>query len=305
VVAPEGLSVLKSLLGSFGLQADAPEQQRRVALANWIIDPKNPLTARVIVNRLWHYHFGRGLVATPSDFGRMGFLPSHPELLDWLASELIEHGWSLKHIHRLILTSKTYRQSSSPRAEALAVDGTSEFLWRFPPRRLEAEAIRDNVLLVSGNLDDRMYGPGFLLFEPNANYARNWIPKENFGDTDLRRMIYSMKLRMENDSIFGAFDCPDAGQVAPSRSRSTTPIQALNLFNSGFLLDEANAFAARIETQEKSVSPQSQADRAFAMALGRPCRPGEREEAVKLIESHGLSSLCRALFNSNEFLFLP
>ena len=118
-------------------------------------------------------------------------------------------------------------------------------------------------------------------------------------------MIYSMKLRMENDSIFGAFDCPDAGQVAPSRSRSTTPIQALNLFNSGFLLDEANAFAARIETQEKSVSPQSQADRAFAMALGRPCRPGEREEAVKLIESHGLPSLCRALFNSNEFLFLP
>ncbi|MCB1206279.1 MAG: DUF1553 domain-containing protein, partial [Verrucomicrobiae bacterium] len=304
VVAPASLSVFDSLSGSFSLPADAPETDRRVALANWIIDPANPLTARVIVNRIWHYHFGRGLVATPSDFGAMGFRPTHPELLDWLASELIEHGWSLKHLHRLILTSKTYRQSSAPRPEALEADAGSELLWRFPPRRLEAEAIRDNILLVSGALDSRMYGPGFLLFEPNSNYSRNWIAKDEFGDGDYRRMIYSLKLRMEQDAVFGAFDCPDAGQVMPSRSRSTTPIQALNLYNSGFLVDQANRFAKRVSGEAKSEDPAVLADQAFLLAFGRTCDATEREEAAYLTKEHGLASLCRALLNSNEFLFL-
>jgi hypothetical protein len=291
--------------GSFALPAAAPEVERRVALANWIIDPANPLTARVIVNRIWHYHFGRGLVATPSDFGAMGFRPSHPELLDWLAAELVEHGWSLKHLHRLILTSRTYRQSSAPRTEALQADAGSEFLWRFPPRRLEAESIRDNVLLVSGKLDKRMYGPGFLLFEPNANYARNWVAKDDFSAVDYRRMVYSLKLRMEHDAIFGAFDCPDAGQVMPARGRSTTPIQALNLYNSGFLIDQAGSFAERVRAAAKSDDPVALADEAFLLAFGRTCDPTEREEAAYLTKEHGLVSLCRALLNSNEFLFLP
>ncbi|MCB1236441.1 MAG: DUF1553 domain-containing protein, partial [Verrucomicrobiae bacterium] len=309
VVAPDGLAVFRGLLGSFDLAPDAPEQERRVALANWIVDPRHPLTARVIVNRLWHYHFGRGLVATPSDFGDMGFRPTHPELLDWLAAELVEHGWSLKHIHRLILTSRAYRQSSAPRPEALAADANTEGLWRFPPRRLEAEAIRDNILLVSGALDTRMYGPGFLLFEPNANYSRNWIPQtDGFDPEDYRRMVYSLKLRMENDAIFGAFDCPDAGQVAPARSRSTTPIQALNLFNSGFLLDQSERFAARVRETlagKGDDDPRKLADAAFEFALGRPCRSDERDDAARLVADHGLPSLCRALFNANEFLFLP
>ena len=305
VVAPASLSVFAGMLGAFALAADAPEAERRVALANWIIDPANPLTARVIVNRIWHYHFGRGLVATPSDFGAMGFRPSHPELLDWLAAELVEHGWSLKHLHRLILTSKTYRQSSAPRSEALQADAGSEFLWRFPPRRLEAESIRDNLLLVSGKLDKRMYGPGFLLFEPNANYARNWIAKDDFSAVDYRRMVYALKLRMEHDAIFGAFDCPDAGQVMPARGRSTTPIQALNLYNSGFLLDQAGRFAERVEESAKSEDPAKLADEAFLLAFGRTCDPTEREEAAYLTKEHGLVSLCRALLNSNEFLFLP
>jgi hypothetical protein len=305
VVAPASLSVFDGMSGSFALPADAPEVERRVALANWIIDPANPLTARVIVNRIWHYHFGRGLVATPSDFGAMGFRPSHPELLDWLAAELVEHGWSLKHLHRLILTSRTYCQSSAPRIEALQADAGSEFLWRFPPRRLEAESIRDNVLLVSGNLDKRMYGPGFLLFEPNANYARNWVAKDDFSDVDYRRMIYALKLRMEHDAIFGAFDCPDAGQVMPARGRSTTPIQALNLYNSGFLLDQAGRFAERVKAAAKSEDPAKLADEAFHLAFGRACDPTEREEAAYLTKEHGLVSLCRALLNSNEFLFLP
>jgi hypothetical protein len=305
VVAPASLSVFEGMSGSFALPADAPEVERRVALANWIIDPANPLTARVIVNRIWHYHFGRGLVATPSDFGAMGFRPSHPELLDWLAAELVEHGWSLKHIHRLILTSRTYRQSSAPRSEALQADAGSEFFWRFPPRRLEAESIRDNILLVSGTLDKRMHGPGFLLFEPNANYARNWIAKDEFSQVDYRRMIYALKLRMEHDAIFGAFDCPDAGQVAPARGRSTTPIQALNLYNSGFLLDQAGRFAERVKAAAKSEDPAKLADEAFLLAFGRTCDSTEREEAAYLTKEHGLVSLCRALLNSNEFLFLP
>ena len=305
IVAPEGLSVFEKRLGSFALPADAPERERRVALANWIIDPRNPLTARVIVNRLWHYHFGKGIVATPSDFGDMGFRPTHPELLDWLASELIGHGWSLKHIHRLILTSRTYRQSSAPRPEALAADAGSDFLWRFPPRRLEAEAIRDAMLQVSGTLDPRMYGPGFLLFEPNANYARNWIAKDDFSEGDYRRMVYALKLRMEQDAIFGAFDCPDAGQVSPARSRSTTPIQALNLYNSGFLLDQAGRFAERVKAAAKSDDPALLAEQAFLLALGRPSTPEERSDAAALTRQHGLVSLCRALLNANEFLFLP
>jgi hypothetical protein len=303
-VAPASLSVFAGSFGSFALPADAPEADRRVALANWIIDPANPLTARVIVNRIWHYHFGRGLVATPSDFGAMGFRPSHPELLDWLASELVEHGWSLKHLHRLILTSKTYRQSSAPRPEALSADAGTEFLWRFPPRRLEAESIRDNTLLVSGALDPRMYGPGFLLFEPNANYARNWIAKDDFSPVDYRRMVYALKIRMEHDAIFGAFDCPDAGQVMPARGRSTTPIQALNLYNSGFLLDQANRFAERVKAAAGSEDPAALADEAFLLAFGRTCESTEREEAAYLTKQHGLVSLCRALLNSNEFLFL-
>jgi len=304
VVAPASLSVFAGRFGSFALPADAPEADRRVALANWIVDPANPLTARVIVNRIWHYHFGRGLVATPSDFGAMGFRPSHPELLDWLAAELVEHGWSLKHLHRLILTSRTYRQSSAPRPEALQADAGSEFLWRFPPRRLEAESIRDNILLVSGALDTRMHGPGFLLFEPNANYARNWVAKDEFGAVDYRRMVYAMKLRMEQDAVFGAFDCPDAGQAMPARGRSTTPIQALNLYNSGFVLDQAGRFAERVAARAKSDDPAALADEAFLLAFGRTCDPAERAAAADLAKGHGLASLCRALLNANEFLFL-
>ncbi|MCB1061649.1 MAG: DUF1553 domain-containing protein [Verrucomicrobiae bacterium] len=305
VVAPEGLTVLIDRLGSFGLAPDAPEQQRRVALANWIIHPDNPLTARVIANRIWHYHFGKGLVATPSDFGDMGFRPTHPELLDWLASELMENGWSLKHLHRLILTSRVYQQSSAPRADGLAKDAAAQWLWRFPPRRVEAEVIRDNILLVSGNLDPTMNGPGFLLFEPNANYSRNWVPKQNFEPTDMRRMIYALKLRMEQDAVFGAFDCPDAGSVTPARSRSTTPIQALNLYNSDFVLDQAHRFADRARKATGSENVSAQVDAVFQLALGRSPSAEESADADYLAETHGLEALCRAIFNANEFLFLP
>ena len=303
VVAPEGLDVLNSKLKPLRLKPDAPELDRRVAFAKWLIDPKNPLTARVMVNRIWHYHFGRGLVATPSDFGDMGFRPTHPDLLDWLAIEFMANGWSVKHMHRLILRSKTYRQASLPRKDGLAKDAGSELLWRFPPRRLEAEAIRDNALLLAGALDRKMYGPGFLLFVPNSNYARNWIAKDEFEPKDMRRMVYTMRIRMEQDSVFGAFDCPDGGQAAPNRSRSTTPIQALNLYNSAFMGDLSKRFAKRI-SKEVGENPSKQIERAYAWTFGRSPQKEETEETLAYLNEHGLPALCRVLLNANEFLFM-
>jgi mono/diheme cytochrome c family protein len=300
VVDPDALSVL----GSLDLDGDAPERRRRVALAQWIGSPDNPLTARVLVNRLWHYHFGRGIVETPSDFGTMGFRPTHPELLDWLAGEFLRRGWSMKHIHRLIVSSNTYRQSAAPQERGLTRDADARWLWRFPPRRLEAEAIRDAMLAVSGALDRRMGGPGFSAFEPNSNYVRVYEPKQQFGPAEWRRMIYQTKVRMEPDAVFGAFDCPDAGQAAPQRSRSTTALQSLNLFNSGFVLQQADLFARRLR-REAGDDPAAQVRRGFALAFGRQPDAAEMPAAVALVEVHGLPALCRALFNANEFLFLP
>ncbi len=201
-VAPSGVAEFG---GKLPLEADAPEQQRRVALAEWIANPKNPLTARVLVNRIWHYHFGTGLVETPSDFGFNGARPTHPELLDWLADEFMAHGWRIKELQRLIVTSATYRQSGQPNAEALKIDAGSRLLWRFPPRRLEAEPLRDTMLAVSGKLDLQMGGPGFDLFEPNDNYVKVYVTKREYGAEEFRRMIYQNKPRVQLDDVFGAF----------------------------------------------------------------------------------------------------
>lgn len=303
VVAPDGLSILRDVLGTFNLPPDAPEQQRRIAFAKWLTDKRNPLPARVMVNRLWHYIFGTGIVATPSDFGLMGFKPTHPELLDWLAAEFISSGWSVKHIQELILTSATFRQSSQPVPAAMQVDAGTTLLWRYPPHRLDAEIIRDSILSATGSLDLTMGGPGFLLFEPNANYSRNWVAKTHFEAPDYRRMIYTLKLRMEQDAIFSAFDIPDSGQVCPNRARSTTPLQALNLFNSGFLLEQAERLANRaIARASKNTDQQISA--AFELAFARSPDATEKHGAKALVQTSGLPALCRALLNSNEFLFI-
>ena len=299
-VAPGALSATNLKLD---LASDAPEQQRRLALAGWIVDPSNPLTARVIVNRLWQHHFGRGIVDTPSDFGKMGARPSHPELLDWLAAELVSNGWRLKPIHRLIVTSATYRQSSATRADAAALDADSRVLWRYPPRRLDAEAIRDSILSVSGKLDLTAGGPPFSTFKPNDNYVRVYDPKDQFGPAEWRRMVYMFKPRSQQDGTFGAFDCPDAGQAAPKRAASTTPLQALNLMNAPFVVQQAEFFAERVR-KEAGDEPVCQVDRAFALAFGRPPDAAERAGAMALVRQHGLASLCRALFNANEFVYL-
>jgi hypothetical protein len=299
-VAPGALAAFRPRLE---LRATAADQARRLALARWITDPKHPLTARVIVNRLWQHHFGQGIVETPSDFGLNGGRPSHPELLDWLAAELVEHGWSLKHLHRLIVTSATYRQASSGHAPGMAADAGIRLLWRFPPRRLEAEALRDAILQVSGKLDPRIGGPGFELFEPNSNYVKVYTPKKEFGPNEWRRMVYVSKPRMQLDDTFGAFDCPDGGQIAPKRNQSTTPLQALNLLNSPFLIQQAGYFAERLKGAGDS--PDAQARLGFRLAFGRNPEPAELAAAVRLIGAHGAIVFCRALFNANEFLYVP
>ena len=292
------------VLSGFQLQKDAPEQQRRLAFARWLSDRRNPLTARVIVNRIWMHHFGSGIVTTPNDFGRNGARPSHPLLLDWLATELMENNWSLKHIHRLLLLSSTFQQDSRPRKEGLELDSASALLWRFPPRRLEAEAIRDSLLKASGVLDLTMGGPGFSGFKVIPENVNHFFPKEKYGPEDYRRMIYMTKVRQEQESVFGAFDCPDASQVISKRSRSTTPIQALNLFNSSFALQIAGLLQKRLE-QEAGPGNTDRIRLAFELCFGREPNPEEAKESQRLVSKHGLQVLCRALFNSNEFVFIP
>jgi len=286
------------------LAADAPEQQRRLQLAAWITSPDHPLTARVLVNRLWQYQFGTGLVSTPSDFGRNGARPSHPELLDWLASELVANGWHIKPLQRLILTSATWRQASAPRALALRVDAASRLLWRFPPRRLEAEAIRDSILCVSGQLDRRIGGPSFFLHEVDRENVYHYRQKEDFGPAEARRMVYACKVRMEQDAVFGAFDCPDGSLTMPRRNSSTTPLQALNLWNSRFLLQQAEALAARVQ-RESGGEPAAVVARAWQLVYQRQPDADEVREAGAFVASEGLPALCRALLNSNEFVFIP
>jgi hypothetical protein len=258
----------------------------------------------VIVNRLWQWHFGRGLVATPSDFGLAGTPPTHPELLDWLASELIRNQWSIKHIQRLILTSATYQQSGAPRADALEADAGTELWWRFPPRRLEAEPIRDCILAVTGVLNPEMYGPGFNAFDVQLENVRHYFPRSSWGPAEWRRMIYQTRVRLEREAVFGVFDCPDAATSVPRRSRSTTPLQALNLFNSSFILQQAELFDQRLQ-RDFGDHPADQVNAAFQLCFGRNPDPQELRDSTELIQSHSLQSFCRALLNSNEFVFLP
>ena len=286
------------------LQNPSDEAERRKALAAWIATPRNPLTARVMVNRVWQWHFGSGLVPTPSDFGRSGIKPSHPELLDWLASTFIQEGWSLKKLHRRILLSATYRQSSSvPQPAAQAKDADARLLWRFPGSRLQAESIRDSILSVAGILNPEMYGPGFNLFHQRGGLA-GFTPVETFAPQNQRRMIYAHKVRRERDVVFGAFDCPDAAQSTSQRRESTTPIQALNLFNSAFTLHAAEAMAKRLELQHNGDIP-SAIQTAFQLTLSRHPHPSEFSQSLAFCQTHGLSGLCRVLFNTNEFIQIP
>ena len=291
------------VLGGLKLAREAEESERRRVLADWIADAANPLTARVMVNRVWQGHFGVGLVETASDFGRSGTKPSHPELLDWLAAEFVREGWSIKRMHRLIVLSATYRQSSRMEPGASARDADVRWLWRYPSRRMESEVMRDSMLWVSGRLNLSMGGRGFDLFN-NRGGLSGFKPVETYSGVGLKRMVYAHKVRREREAVFGAFDCPDAGQSTARRRESTTPIQALNLLNSRFTVEQAEAFGRRVES-EVGGDAVRQVERSYVLALGR--RPTEQElgTVVPVVREHGPAVLARALFNSNEFLFVP
>lgn len=291
------------VLGRLDLAADCAEADRRLALARHLTRPDHPLTARVLVNRVWQYYFGEGLVDTPSDFGKMGTAPTHPDLLDWLAIQFVEQGWSLKKLHRQILQSSTFRQASRPHPEALAKDAASRLLWRFPPRRLEAEAIRDSILAVSGKLNLTMGGPGFDFFNQKGGLS-DYKSVQSFKPDGWRRMIYATKIRMHPVDIFGVFDCPDAGQMTPKRPRSITPIQSLSLWNSTFIQDQAAFFAERLRA-EAGPDVRHQMAHAIRLAFSRTGQPVELDTLESLAKSHGLEQVCRVLFNANEFMQIP
>lgn len=298
-VAPGAISALVDL----SLTAATPEQERRMQLADWIASKDNPLTARVIVNRIWQQHFGTGIVDTPSDFGANGTAPTHPELLDYLASELIQSGWSLKQLNRKILLSSTWQQDSRPRPQGMAVDSGSRYLWRFPARRLEAEAIRDCILAVTDKLDLRYGGPGFSAFEVDMENVRHYHPKSVYGPEDWRRMIYMTRVRQEKDAVFGVFDCPDYSQVVPKRSRSTTPLQALNLLNSPFVLQQAKFLVERLEASEETAEGRIRL--AFRLCFAREAEPDEIASSLQFINDTNWTQFARVLLNTNEFLFVP
>ncbi len=299
-VVPASLSTLSRVTPAYELPATSTESERRMALAEWITGPDNPLTLRVLANRLWHYHFGVGIVDTPNDFGYMGGRPSHPELLDFLANKLKANGWRLKDLHRLIMLSKTYRQSSAWRQEAAKSDAASRLLWRFPPRRLSAEEIRDTLLVVADQLDTTMGGPGFRLYRFLQDNVSTYEPLDEHDLNTYRRAVYHQNARASVVDLMTEYDQPDCAFSSPRRAQTTSPLQALTLLNHSFTVDMAEALAKRIKSQV----PEEQAQELFRLAYQRKPTPDEQAPIAKEISKHGVRSVCRAVLNSSELIYL-
>ena len=303
-VYPGSIHAVSGVSADFKIDKNAPDSARRKKLAEWITHPENPLFTRVIVNRLWHHHFGSGLVKTPNDLGYSGGQPSHPKLLDWLADKLKGEGYRLKSIHRLMVTSSAYRQASKPNAAALATDADNRLLWRKSPVRLDAESLRDAMLKASGKLNTRMGGPGFRDVTHRSQDGTVYYTPFDKEDAELnRRTVYRFSPRGRRSAILDTFDCPDPSTAAPSRSVTTTPLQALALMNNAFVLRMAGGFAESIQ-QQAAGDTGKQVELAYARAYGRKPDADEKKYAQELVASHGLSALCRVLFNSNEFVVI-
>ncbi len=288
--------------------ANAKSSYRRRGLAEWLTNKQNPLTARVMVNRLWQHHFGEGIVRTPSNFGKMGELPSHPELLDWLALEFIERGWSVKQMHRLLMTSQAYQMSSDDIAANVALDPENRLFWRMPRVRLEAEIIRDAMLAVAGNLDRTLGGPCIYPYiDPKlfqSSTKRTWPGKPDDDPATWRRSLYVYSKRSIRYPLFETFDQPNLINSCERRNRSTIAPQALLLMNNNFVLVEAQKFAERLR-KEAGDDVQKQVERAYRLALGRTPSEFERMKTAAFIRgnANGLNEFCQALFNLNEFVY--
>ena len=297
-VVPASLSILDGTVKPYQLASDTTEGQRRLQLARWLVARENPLTPRVLANRVWHYHFGTGIVDTPSDFGFLGGKPSHPELLDYLAARLVANGWRLKDLHREILLSKTYQQSAAWREDGSKADGNSRLLWRFPPRRLAAEEIRDTLLAVAGRLQlEPMGGPGFRLYKVMQNNVSTYSPLDRHGQETWRRSVYHQNARASVVDVLTDFDFPDVAFAAPKRASTTSPLQALTLMNHGFTLDMAAALAARIQGGDPVGS-------AYAWLFQRAPSITERQASEAFIATHGAEAFARAMLNANELFHL-
>jgi hypothetical protein len=312
LVGPGTLACVPGMSPELTIADAGDESRRRAALALWLTDPRNVLTWRSIVNRVWAWHFGRGLCDTPNDFGKMGGTPSHPELLDWLAVWFRDEAkGSIKALHRLILTSATYRQMAAENPAATTSDPDNRLLWRMNRQRLTGEQVRDAVLEFSGKLDLTMGGPsavqfiskGDATFKAGGNPA--FLDYEHF-DPDApenrRRAVYRFLFRTVPDPFMDALDCPDGGAVTPVRSVSTTAVQAFAMLNDAFLIRQCEHMAARLSAA--AASSEAQADAAFQLILHRAARDQERAKFAAYIRQHGLANACQLLLNSNEFLYL-
>lgn len=315
---------------------------RRSALAAWLTDPKNPLVARVMVNRIWHYHFGEGIVATPGDFGLMGARPTHPELLDYLATSFVENGWSMKKLHRMILLSNTYQQSSDFSAKAAQADPENKLMWRYGRRRMEAEAVRDSMLFTSGLLNPQMGGPGVFPPIPAGTIsnlsataaAGGWRTEKDPAQAD-RRSVYIFVRRNLRYPMLQEFDSANTFESCDFRKNTVTPSQSLDLLNSDLVLEWAQAFAGRV-LNDSGLTPSAQVERAFKLAYGRSPKPDEQKVAldfltkqaqilkerlaggeknkpplplkmpvgVDVAQAAALVDLSQALLDSNEFLYI-
>ena len=332
-VEPGFLTLLDPRPARYVPALDGRSSGRRTALAKWLTDPGNPLTARVMVNRIWHYHFGQGIVRTPSDFGLMGEPPTHPELLDWLAGEFVRSGWSLKRIHRLVMNSETYRQSSAFREDASSADPLNRLLWRFPPQRLEGEVIRDSMLAVSGRLNFQVGGPSAYPALPSgAPPPRGgWDVPEDRHAQD-RRSVYVFVRRNSRYPMLESFDMPDTHESCARRSTTTTAPQALALLNSEHTLGWAKGLAEKI-LEEAGDDTDRQVEAGFRLAYSRPpdgwekdtvltfletqreiiaervaagetlLLPGSVPESMSKEEAAAVVDFCHMLLNSNEFVY--
>jgi hypothetical protein len=311
VMTPGVLSVVSATEPEFPTPpASAKSSWRRRGFAEWLVSPENPLTARVMVNRLWQHHFGEGIVRTPSNFGKMGELPSHPQLLDYLALEFIERRWSVKQMHRLMMTSEAYQMASDDIAANVALDPENRLFWRMPRARLEAEIIRDQILAVAGNLDRTLGGPCvFPYIDPKlfqSSTKRTWQGKPDDDPSTWRRSLYVYSKRSIRYPLFETFDQPNLINSCERRNRSTIAPQALLLMNNNFVITEAKFFAERLR-REAGKDVGAQVELAYKLALGRAPRAFERAKALEFIRTtpNGLGEFCQALFNLNEFVYRP
>lgn len=315
-VAPAGLSAIRGLSPQFDLRPNAIESHRRQKLANWITSPENSLFARVMTNRVWHYHFGTGLVESPNDLGFHSGNPSHPELLEWLAKEFRGRGvnsdahapqdpeaFSLKRLHRQLVSSATYRQSSRFNAEAAKVDANNRLLWRMNPHRLEAESVRDAMLAASGQLNTQLGGKGYT--DVNSYFFKGtqfYDPIDPVGFASNRRTLYRMSARGGRSPFLDNFDCPDPSTTTPRRSATVTPLQALSLLNHSFSLRMAEHFADHLT--ESAATLDDQISLAFRLLYSRSPDAEELKLSHSFVEKRGLAAFCRGLWNSSEFLFV-